>query len=137
MKSRLVLAKVSRSAFPLDDNVAGLRGRHVNDRRTPTVFHEGVAVDDALEDPVRVGGDLVVASGEVMGACMIVAPAASRRHEPDRVVQHAGRVHHISDRSVEGASVGEVVLVLDQDDSRGLGIEERLSLIACLARAWG
>src|SRR4029450_8461956 len=66
MKSRLVLAKVSSPRLP-DNNVAGLRGERVNDGRTPTVLHEGVAVDDALENPVRVGGDLVVASGEGNG----------------------------------------------------------------------
>jgi hypothetical protein len=42
----------------------------------------------------------------------------------------------VSDGSVEGASIrGEVVLVLDQDESRGLGVRERLALIACPARA--
>ena len=51
---------------------------------------------------------------------------SSRRHEPDRVVQHAGQIHHISDRSVEAPPSGEVVLVLDQDDSRGLGIRGKI-----------
>ncbi|HVD80833.1 MAG TPA: hypothetical protein VNB87_09895, partial [Propionibacteriaceae bacterium] len=53
----------------------------------------------------------------------------------DRVVQHAGRVHHLSDGSVEGASVGgEVVLILDQDDRRGLGIQGKI-VAAVLAGA--
>ena len=64
MKSRFVLANVSSPRLPSIDDVAVLRREVVDDGGAPGALDEGVAVDDALEDAVGVGADLVVALGE-------------------------------------------------------------------------
>ena len=93
----------------------------VDDRRAPAALHEGVAVDDALEDAVRVRAELVVAVGERdrrvhdggTGLARCVDDALG-------VVEHAGLVHDPLDGAVQHAAFGgEVVLVLDEDDGGG------------------
>ena len=103
---------------------SGLRREIVDDVGSPRALDESLAVDDAVEDAVRVIRDLVVALGEAdrrvddggAGGPGVVG-------DPLRVVQHVGRRHHVLDGAVEGTSVRcEVVLELDQDDGGGLRI---------------
>jgi hypothetical protein len=51
-------------ALALDEEAAVRRGQVAGDRGAPGAPDEGVAVDGALQDAVRVCGDLVVALGE-------------------------------------------------------------------------
>ena len=128
MKSRLVLAKVSSPRLPSMDDVAVFRSEVVDDSGAPRTFHESLSVDDALEDSVRMRGDFVVPLGE---GDRCVHHGDTRR--PGRIDQRGGvreesvRFHDWCDGLVEDTALGgEVVLVLDEHDGGGRGIQFEL-----------
>ena len=113
------------AALALDEDVALRRGEIVDDRGTPRALHEGVAVDDALEDSVRVPCQFAVARREGDG-CVHDRHACGTGlvDECDGVGQHPRRVHDLGDGVVQNASVaGELVLVLDEHQCGGCGVE--------------
>jgi ATP-binding cassette, subfamily B, bacterial len=109
------------AALALDEDVAVLRREFVDDGRAPAALHERAAVDDALEDAVRVPAELVVAGRERDRRVHDRhAGRAGGVDHPARVLQHVGLVHHLGDRAVQDAAVGgELVLVLNQHDGCG------------------
>ena len=110
------------AALALDDDVRLGRGQLVDDRCPPAALHERVAVDDALEDAVRVPGQLGVPGGE--GDRRVHdrdAGGARPVDERNGVGEHPGLLHDPLDCAVEDSALGrELVLVLDEQQ-RGLG----------------
>ena len=108
----------------LDHDVAAVRCQVLDDLGAPRALAERFAVDDAFEDTVWLGCELVVVVGK-----------GDRRmddHRPERprpldgflrVLEHLGGVHHRLHGVVEGATRRcEVVLILDEDDRCCRGI---------------
>ena len=140
MKSRLVLANVSRPRLPSMTMSPSAGASSSTIVGAPRALDERLAVHDALEDPVRVRADLVVAGGE----------GDRRVHDghsggPSRVDDLAGcwpacRCWSITSdtAAVQHAALGrEVVLVLDQDHCGGARVNGHVSLLkvgACVQR---
>ena len=98
--------------------------RIVDDLGAPAAFAERLAVDHALENAVGLAAELAVAFDERDGGVHDGAACLARLlHRLDGVLQHVVLFHNALHGIVERAALRrEVVLVLNQDKRRSLGI---------------
>jgi hypothetical protein len=86
------------AALPLGDDVALLRRERVDDLGAPLALDERARVDDALEDPVGLVGELAVARREGDRSVDYCGAGGPRRVDhAARVLEHPGLLHDATD----------------------------------------